>query len=187
VQGEVLLARTVGQAKVLFGDVVVVAKSESFPSFGSELHVPKINENEEGKIINSFEKWNKEGRTTILYGDVYFTDESITQISNSVAPISFLIRSGASTKTGKKYGEIFAFSFDFDMHDKILSAAAEVKKRREERKDGKDIKAAGWVLLEMIGNVAGIIECDDDTEDFDTPDDYSRWIARNDAATNTLS
>lgn len=171
INGEILLKRTVSQALKLFDEVSVIATSTDFPSFGATLHVPQINQYEDGKLVNSEAQWPKLGRATILYGDVYYTDNAIKKIAESKRVASFLLRSNASKLTGKLYGEIYAFAFDVKVKNVILTVA---DKLRNDRGLGRS-RQAGWMLLAEFNKLAEQIEIDDETEDFDYPEDLLAW------------
>jgi hypothetical protein len=105
-----------------------------------------------------------------LYGDVYFTDSAIKKIAAAEAKLAFLMRWAKSDRTGKPHGEIYAISFAGSMHEQIIAAM-------EDFTPDPSIPArAGWHLLHRLRDVATLVEIDDETEDFDKPEDYERWM-----------
>lgn len=171
IDGEAIISRTIRQATALFDRTVAVVPQYGYAAgVDHEIVAPEETRGREPwKILSSKDEWSS-GRTTLLYGDVYFTDTAIKKISATPAPLAFLLRQAPSDRTGKPYGEIYAISFAGSMHQQIIAAmedftpAPEIPPR------------AGWHLLDRLRNVATLLEIDDETEDFDNAEDYERWM-----------
>jgi hypothetical protein len=171
IDGERLIDRTIRQSSALFDRTVAVVPQYGYVS-GVDLEIIAPEETrgrEPWKILSSKDEWSS-GRTTLLYGDVYFTDAAIKKISATTAPLAFLMRWTKSERTGKPYGEIYAISFTTSMHEQIIAVM-------EDFTPDPSIPArAGWHLLHRLRDVATLIEIDDETEDFDNAEDYRRWM-----------
>jgi hypothetical protein len=170
-------------------------------SHGSNLHIisnlvkvakiktkkPKNNPdwNEANKMFSSMPYWNKEGRTIILFGDTYFTDEAMNKVMGYDQP-GFCIfgRPFGSQLTGKPYGEIYAISFYPENKEQLLFALERVSKLEER---GVIQKANVWAVYRamlklpddlMNEHIVGskFINIDDWTEDFDYPHDYENFM-----------
>lgn len=196
VLGEPLLHRTVRQVRTLAPektDIVVVGLDERYKVDGAELHIPTKNPEhfDADKFLNSRQFWAWPGRTVVLYGDVFFTDEALMQILRCEKREWLLwARPFASRLTGTQWGECFAQSWWWDdthLHDAALRRIVDLYQR------GIISRCGGWEHYRaMIGLpddlmnrqlFGGKIEIIDDfTEDFDYPYDYERWKERYEAA-----
>jgi hypothetical protein len=139
------------------------------------------------KIYSSHKNWNRDGRTIILFGDTYYTNEAMEKIMAYPEPDWTVFgRVGPSEITGKGYGELFAFSFYPEHIEKIMRGMNRVKKLEER---GVVHSANLWALYRAMQNFpddlmdrhfAGdnFIEINDFTEDFDWPQDYDQFIER---------
>ena len=171
IDGEAIISRTIRQSSALFDRTVAVVPQYGYVAgVDHEIVAPEETRGREPwKILSSKEEWSS-GRTTLLYGDVYFTDTAIKKISATTAPLAFLMRWTKSERTGKPYGEIYAISFTRPLHERIVAAmedftpAPEIPPR------------AGWHLLNRLRDVATLVEIDDETEDFDNAEDYENWM-----------
>ena len=171
IDGEPIISRTIRQSSALFDRTVAVVPRYGYVAgVDHEIVAPEETRGREPwKILSSKEEWSS-GRTTLLYGDVYFTDTAIKKITTTTAPLAFLMRRTKSERTGKPYGEIYAISFTKPLHERIVAAM-------EDFTPPPDIPTrAGWHLLNRLEGAATVIEIDDETEDFDTPEDYERWM-----------
>ena len=171
IDGEPIILRTIRQSSALFDRTVAVVPQFGYVSgVDREILAPEETRGREPwKVLSSKEEWSS-GRTTLLYGDVYFTDTAIKKISTTTAPLAFLMRWAKSERTGKPHGEIYAISFTKPLHERIVAAM-------EDFTPPPDIPTrAGWHLLHRLRDVATLIEIDDETEDFDTPQDYGNWM-----------
>jgi molybdopterin-guanine dinucleotide biosynthesis protein A len=171
IDGEPIILRTIRQSSALFDRTVAVVPEFNYVSgVDCEIIAPEETRAlEPWKILSSKGEWSSD-QTTLLYGDVYFTDSAIKKIAAAEAKLAFLMRWTKSDRTGKPYGEIYAISFAGSMHEQIIAAM-------EDFTPDPSIPArAGWHLLNRLRDVATMVEIDDETEDFDNAKDYERWM-----------
>jgi len=146
------------------------------------------------------------GRTIVLYGDVFFTENAMrTIVKSDIQDWTLFCRYKHSKITGGKFPECFAQSFytkDIEKHEKNLWYVAELHTSGIINRSGgwehyhamqgargkavqrysilKTIRREPWNLLKrtLQKPYDGRIEIDDWTEDFDYPSDYDRFIKR---------
>lgn len=192
IEGEPILHRTVRLLrKHGVKDVNIVAKDRTdYAVAGAQVYVPLLNpkNGDADKFLSSRALWGEVGKTVILYGDVYFTDDAIDQIVNSPRlDWTLFCRPEGSEITGAKWGECFAFSF-LPMHVPAMEKALD--RIVDLWQVGLIDRNGGWELYRaMIGRKTAEIRrphimgsnysvIDDWTEDFDTPEDYNNFIER---------
>ncbi len=182
--GERLLERTVRQLNERGIRPTVVGNTPDYHVEGCCLFIPNLNPDnvDADKFLSSESLWNEDGRTIVLYGDVYFTDEAMDTIVNYKEKDWRLFgREGASEHTGCGWGECFAQSFyteHIEKHREMLH------KIRDDYKAEKIYRCGGWehyramegfdLTEHKIGDK--FYEIDDFTEDFDTPEDFTNFI-----------
>lgn len=188
VAGQPLLHRTVSQFKP-HGELFLTAPEDderyAIPDV-KIFHPPNIdNLYDAKKLLDNKDLWNENGRTIILWGDVFFTSKAVRKIvRHEPANWSMYGRFGPSSVTGCEYGELFAFSFQPHMRPDIEIALHTLAVKRK-----YDLvnRVGGWELyrllsgardLEMHTRYRNFIEINDETEDFDFPHDYERWKQR---------
>jgi hypothetical protein len=171
IDGERLIDRTIRQARQLFDRVVVVSPHANYVvGVDGEIVVPhEHRKSERQKILSSKGEWS-DSRTTLLYGDVYFTDTAIKNIAASVKPLTFLLRFDNPAFTGKTHREIFAIGFSREMYGFVEKAMVNTAYQHGIPQRG------GWMLLDRLKTAAWVIETGDETEDFDSPEDYVGWM-----------
>lgn len=185
--GEILLARTVAQARQISDDVHVLTPTDEryqLPPRRSR----KVTWHEAPAHHNEYEHtrhlWSETGRTVLLLGDVYFTDEAMVTIAAG-SPTAYRVfgRHRASKVTGTPYGEIFAASWGPTRHEQMDAHLVKVAQLRESR---ECTRPPGWVLLRLwqgtpvrqhVVRRPIWVEIDDWTDDLDTPADYHRHPA----------
>lgn len=129
--------------------------------------------------------WNSDGRTIILYGDCYFTDDLLdTMCADSGDPWNVYARYDGSVHTGKQHGEMFGWVFD-------AKHIAELTRCQQEsiawKIRGDWYRTLGWEVYRIaMGKWPGdhymgehFIDWDDSSEDFDTQLDYVVWALLN--------
>jgi hypothetical protein len=183
VGGEPLLHRTVRQALAHTGEVFITAPVDD-PRYvvdgGRTVH-PGAAPSEYGASRTWWALW---GRTVLLLGDVYFTDDAIDTVMQTADPEYRVFgRYGASRVTGTPYGEIFAVSWWRHHHELLDRHLALVHAARAA---GTVTRPPGWMLLRSIQGTPlhrhrvvrpPFVDVDDATDDFDTPADYDRHPA----------
>lgn len=189
IEGERLLDRTTRLLNEKgINDIIVVTK-EYDERYNTEYsrQVPVTIDYEKNadadKFLSSKSLWNTEGRTIVLYGDVYFTEEAINTIVDfEKREWTLFAREKASSYTGTQWGECFAQSFypeHIEKHEQKLNEIANLKKQ------GKLKRCGGWEHYRaMTGQenlnkhtvTTNFVEIDDWTEDFDFPKDLEEWL-----------
>ncbi|HUV09938.1 MAG TPA: glycosyltransferase [Acidimicrobiia bacterium] len=140
------------------------------------------------------ELWNPTGRTVVLMGDVFYSEEAIALIlAHEDRDAHLFARFGPSSFTTKRWAEIFANSFWPEHHagheETLRTVAAMLRHGALKRaglweaylfehghlKDGIDGTRG------RVGNFGDATEIDDWTEDFDWPEDYDRFMRQYEA------
>ena len=192
IEGERLLDRTIRQFRKYTNNIIIVGVDERYKVEGLELFIPrpparfiypkeyKVRQwKEMDKFASSMHLWN-EGRTTLVFGDVYFTDEAVETIMTCQKTWTIFCRTGSSSITGKDCKEIFAFSFEKEHQDELTRAI--------EGLIDVVTTSGGWSLFrtltrgkheavdhEVLFDNDRYVEIDDWTEDFDYPRDLINW------------
>lgn len=180
VEKEVLLERTCKQFLKYTDDVCVVGLDERYKIDGTSLYTIKTQNTHWGdaaKFMSSKNLWLPNGRTVLVFGDVYFTNDAVRKIMKNNDPFKFFLRKDANEETGARWKEIFALSFDERSVRYIGERLLHMISR------GAPQRQAGWALYKEIvqANVVDLfnnshfVEINDWTEDFDFPDDLERW------------
>lgn len=170
-------------------DVHVVGPNDDrYRIEGSQLYRAKKNPKnfDADKFLNSAPLWNLEGRTIVLYGDVFFTEAAMdTIVFSQTEDWRLFCRFDASQLTGTPYGECFAQSFypkDIDRHREKLLYIAKLKGANTIQRCGgwEHYRAMQGLKGRDVGlhqRLPGRVEIDDWTDDFDSRQDYDRWMA----------
>jgi hypothetical protein len=183
VDGEPLLHRTVRQAAAYSADVRITSPDDGrYVLPGTVRHV--IHGQHLNEYASSRHLWSGVGRTVLLYGDVYYTDEAMAAVCGYDGRLWRMFgRAGPSVLTGTPWGEVFAGSWlpshhgmlDQHMHLVALAYAS-----------GHIRRFTAWELLrsvqrtslrEHVVDPVWFGEIDDLTDDFDVPADYDRHPA----------
>lgn len=195
IDGEPILNRTVRQLLERgMRDIHVVSKDDPrYKIEGAEQYIARVdyeNNADADKFLSSKELWNKDGRTIVMYGDCFFTDDAIDQILKfDNRRWTLFCRPFASKITRTPWGECFAQSFypeDIEKHESALHLTARLFK------EGAISRCGGWEHFNaFIGKETKDItnvEADslmasdhcyvinDWTDDFDYPEDYDRFV-----------
>lgn len=139
------------------------------------------------KIYITKDYWNESGRTIILFGDTFFTDNAINIIMSYDKPEWTVFgRIGKSSFSGKEYGELFAVSF----YPEHIPKMEKCIKRVAALCDRGIVESPNlWALYRAMHKFPddlmdkhfagyGLEEINDWTEDFDWPADYDKFIDR---------
>ena len=193
IEGEPLIHKTVRlihkykKEKVNVNIVVKDFSDNRYECEGAELYKAKLDSKnlDADKFFSSKELWNREGRTIVFYGDVFFTDEAMKSIMEHEGKDWILFcRSKKSELTGCGWGECFAQSFytkDIDKHKENLY------KTIQAFKDKHITCCGGWNHYRSMVGFSGpdlekkvfngsYYDIDDFTEDFDFHKDYDDWF-----------
>jgi len=180
VENEVLIERTAKQFLKYTDDVIVVGNSEDYFVEGASLYIVKVhntNWRDAGKFMSSKHLWINDGRTVLVFGDVWFSTDAVKKIMTDKDSLKFYLRSKASTVHRCDHPEIFGLAFDRtrfkEMSDTLLGLATGIDNQRQ----------AGWNLYRRVIGPAlnGMFsnqyfaEIDDWTQDFDFPQDLEIW------------
>jgi len=187
--GEPIIERTIRLLRTHGVEDIVVASDNSKYKFkGAGLYKPKYDPKyiDANKYMDSKPIWNKEGRTVILFGDVYFTESAIYKIVNDFSRRWMLYGRSGPSNIGKPYSEPFGIGFYPNEHKLIESGAnRSADLFRKEIANGTSLCHLYRCLLdfpdhlinsELFGERMVII--DDLTDDFDIPEDYIRFVNR---------
>lgn len=180
VENEVLLERTVNQFLNYTDDVCIVGADDSYKVDGASLYVvksPNTNWKDGAKFMSSNKLWLREGRTVLVFGDVYFTNSAVKTIMTNKQEWTWFLRKEESKLTGCKWKEIFAFAFNGSMVNTVTQRMLHLISLDQVKTQ------AGWALYRsMIGTTTNglfnnphFAEIDDWTEDFDFPEDLVTW------------
>jgi len=143
---------------------------------------------------------NKEGVTVLLFGDIYYSENLIKHlIENDSEDWHYYSRWRNSDITGKIYGEMFAWFFNNNHFNKMFSAAelsiSTVKNLISLKDSNHPVANLGWKMEDTSRMtyriLAGLdpedphlieghhwIEWNDESEDFDYPQDWINWSSR---------
>jgi hypothetical protein len=139
------------------------------------------------KLGSAMVQWNSDGRTILLWGDVWFSEHAMAKIMLfGDRVLQFFGRAGPSMLTHCGWGEIFALSFWPEHHAELQRVIGVLS---EKYKDG--LRApAGWAAFRLLSDIplsnidSGVCsssnlwtEIDDWTDDFDSRYEYDRWTA----------
>lgn len=188
VGGTPLLHRTVSQFSP-HGEVFITAPEDDdrykidgtkifYPDKSSDLYDAK-------KLLDNTELWSETHKTIVLWGDCFYSHKAVKKIvSHNPNEWSMYGRFGPSSITGCEYGELFALAFQPHVRHKLeisLYSIAVLRKYEQIERCG------GWELYRKLSNAQNLqahiryrnfIEINDETDDFDYPHDYDRWVER---------
>lgn len=179
-----LIQRTTNQLNEIgLNNITIIGFNPQYQVDGAVLQSPTSTGLPNTGIGHSMEFWDRNKNNLILLGDVYFSNDAIKTIFNNIGDITFYGRS-TKGKNGHKWGELFGLSFAPDKLSTIKKGIEQIiqAKRRKEIN-----RAGGWELYRQLFNIpfqercvtSNFIEIDDETEDFDVPEDYNKWKAAN--------
>lgn len=185
VDGERILDRTVRMAAQYAAEVIIVRpEGDTRYEVGGAVVEDERLDHPLPSVRHMFwpsrHLWASSGRTVLLLGDVWFSEDGMRTIMQNRSIIATFGRMDASELTGCPYGEIWAFAFDSTEHDRIDLAIVRIAKPRAMYGGGT---ITGWEVLKALG-ASPWIEIDDFTEDFDSPEDFRKWKESRDAHNN---
>lgn len=190
VDGEALLRRTVRLLRDRGVTDVVVAgpDDDRYRVEGARLVTlsePRPSGTSMDKLLGGEELWDVEGRTTILWGDCYYTNAAMDAIvkCDSAEPHWFR-RPGPSKVTGHRWDESFALTFLPGHHERLLQLAREVARTVSERRIHMYTHYAAWLGMRMPPRVEDVATTphqtliDDWTDDIDSWAEWCAWMGR---------
>jgi hypothetical protein len=185
--GEPIIARTVRLLKENGVEDITITSHDPRYNFATR-YEPIGNEYE----IDKFNKELLEENTAYIYGDVFFSEEAIKTIVNTpTEDFMFFGRHSASLeKTGKTWEEIFAIKVKDTQY--FLKSVDFI---RCGIIDGSVWRGGAWELYRhMVGldlkdnSLNGhFTTIDDETDDFDFPEDLERWLEINEVKYNNTN
>lgn len=187
--GERLIDRTI-RLFAPHGEVIVVYGERPLP-----VKVPQVRAENDPRlgdinaICNARRHWSPSERTTVVLGDVYFTEAAVAAIVEPRSDWCLYGRPGNSAITGKRSDEQFAVGFEPSEQAAVLRAAeygARLARARRTRwtrfpqwfhsmhglTDPKRIDRPPDVSL------GHFVVIDDESDDIDYPKDYDGLLAR---------
>lgn len=186
--GQPLIERTIEQLEPYGHEIhITVPADERYGSLRGQKHIREWSYFSE--YAASRELWDPVGRTVLILGDVFFSDQAIERIM-LFAKRQYMVfgRFGPSQITGTPYGEIFAASWWPEHHEQMDKYLANVHRLRAR---GTITRPPGWMLLRSWQGTPlnrhkiipkYFIEINDETDDIDFPVDYERHPATRRAA-----
>ncbi len=193
--GEPLLERTIRQvfARDASADIRIIVRDTADDRYAypgcqlveADLH-PELGDAD--KLVSSVHAWHKSGRTAVLLGDVFYTDEVLDRILGSDSDDWVMFgRPTGSKFSGKKWNENFALSFWSQHHQMIRDSADRLVALHAKGKVGRlshstwfraavgvpDDEVGTWDINPM--RFGHFEVCDDWTEDIDRPEDWEQW------------
>jgi hypothetical protein len=198
VDGEPLLHRTVRLLRERgIGDIRIIVKpgdEQQFAVDGAIVEVAKLNPRkfEADRFYSSRRLWNTDGRTLILYGDVWYSDAAMNTIAADDRPgWQVYGRPRGSKLTGCRHGELFALSWWPAQHAEVDAKLDQIVRLQAARIINRSL---GWELFRALCGRSGsdvrrsrgtpferMVVVDDWTDDFDKPADYEEWTRRRNA------
>ena len=179
IKGEAILERTVRLLRENGVEDIVITSHDERYNYAPR-YEPIGNEYE----IDKFNRELMDDNVCYVYGDVYFSEDAIKKIANCETDTFLFFGRHASSlnKTGKQWEEIFAIKAG--KADYLREGCAFI---REGLIEGSVWRGGAWELYrKMVGlplsknELKGNFETiDDETEDFDFPEDYDRWMEIN--------
>jgi hypothetical protein len=181
--GQPLIERTIEQLQRYGHEVHITVPLD--PRYGALAGTKHLRDwSYPSEYAASRDLWDDAGRTVLLLGDVYFSDQAIERIM-LFAKRQYMVfgRFGPSAITGTPYGEIFAASWWGEHHQQMDKYLANVHKLRAR---GAITRPPGWMLLRSWQRTPlqrhkvlpkHFIEINDETDDIDFPVDYERHPA----------
>lgn len=191
VDGETLIARTVRLFTERGCDVVVVAPDEPRYHVGApvvELEDPYPSGQNLDKLLGTVPLWSVDGRTTVVFGDVFYTEHAADLIASCEEPQPhWFRRPGPSKITGHEWDETFAFSFLPEHHHRVVEVAAAVNAKAASGRIRAAFMRCHYAAMlglpdissrTAICNTPHQTHIDDWTDDFDRFDEWCRWQGR---------
>ena len=166
--GERIIQRTIRQFSKYNPIVIANGDFADHVLMMRSLHEPTGSINE--GILSLYEDWNNVGYTTILLGDVVFSNDAVRKIINCEHDFTIFCRDGANKVTGKDAREIFALKFNHLRISWIMKLLMTLKAEQAPKL---------WNMWEKVQNMrpSPIEIIDDYTDDIDSVEEYNAWFS----------
>ena len=192
INGEPILKRTVRLLKENGIENIIITSHDKRYNFAKR-YEPQNNEYEIDRFYSCLPIWESE--MVFLYGDVFYSEECIRKIINDTSKETTYF--GRLTLGKKKYPEIFAIKV---MNNKQFEEIC--KTIRESIIDGSLERGIGWETYKLYcgkdlymsnddltrwvteTEQPNFININDETDDFDYPEDLDRWLEINETKYN---
>lgn len=194
IDGENILRRTVRLLREHgVTDIVIAAPRQdpdryAVPGARVEPIDPVVTGTSMDKFLATEHLWGK-GRTTLLWGDVYYTEQAIeTIVSHRGRGQHYFRRPGPSEITGHPRDESWAVTFTATVKGTVLAGAREVARAVKSRQvrvchirahyaQHLGLPPERWADdLDAVRDTPGQTIIDDWTDDFDRPCELHRWV-----------
>lgn len=182
IDGKPLLHHTVETLQARgANDIVIMAKVPGYAVAGAQTVDPTTSALEETALGHSAAYWTSDStRTTVLFGDVYFSPAAMDAIFRERGSLTWFGRRGKG-KSGSPYGELFGLTFDGPGQLVLRKAFRTVTAAKMQR---RITRAGGWECYRQIHSLplkiqritTDFVEINDETEDFDRPEEYDMWL-----------
>jgi MobA-like NTP transferase domain len=187
IEGETLLARTVRLVREIEPKAEIVISGpadERYKVPGSTLFTPieRPDDLECSMYTWTRRLWDRNGRTTYLYGDVFYSEPAIARIMSFSDP-EWHVWGRLKGNKVKWYPEIWSHSFwpehhateDMSIREVVRRARAGALRRASiyEMYKWQFGKHLPWTWAQW--DLGRFSEINDATEDFDTPEDFEKW------------
>jgi len=181
-------------------DIIVTCNKDNFNKY----NLPEIRvEESKNNLTSNYPDYeffttegllNNDGITVLMWGDVYFSDKFIDHIvSNKSSDWHLYARRRNSDITGSIYGEDFAWYFNNDHIPQIFKTSETMIPLLKQMENDQQLYP--WTMKEstkmLYRIMSGLdfddphktdknhwIEWDDETDDFDYPEDWIKWSER---------
>lgn len=216
VEGQTLLERSVGLARVYTDDIWVVVgaegkgrvkRPEGAPDVAARAKLlgVKVSDAKEfrkpvsvDKVMSSSHLWSSDQDTAVLFGDVYCTPETMRLIcKESLGPITFYGRLVPSRLTGKTSPEIYALKFTPGAQRTLRDHFERIRNGIWSGELKRSIADYVHYVLELVegrsledlmrGTPRYLFSRDDWTEDFDNPFNWTDWEGNRRGFNNNLN
>lgn len=159
-----------------FSPVVITENQEIVTCVGFEnCYAVGQTSNQLATLVKAASRWGS--RTICLLGDVYYTDAGVAAIADCKKPVAFYGRRGASRITGKSHGELVAMAWVKEYDALMIRACLNWKDRPLLWSPYRDFALLWHLGLDYLQAKPDVlVEIDDETDDFDVPEDYDRFM-----------
>ncbi len=187
INNETLLRRTTRQARKYCKDIYITTNTKDYKTVGAKLYFPNNNNHEIDRFLSNQEIWTK--NTIFLYGDVYYTDDTIKKIFETDCD-DFHYFGRIKSNEIKSYPELFAIIVKDterfkEVCEKIKKSNSPYLKRglgwttyaflNDKDPDILPQKLSNWIREHKH---TLLTEINDETEDFDSKEDYLKYLGR---------
>jgi hypothetical protein len=178
---EVLLHRTVRQLKSrAVTDLWVTSHDVRYEITGVNRFEPENNEFQIDQFYACSPLWRHHGPVVFLYGDVYFSEAAMDTILGSITnSYLYFQRTHGSKVTGKIWKEGFAMKVaNTELFYHALATLRHLIVTRAIEHAHHQVQ--GYLEGNGTGHYWGLgphgIEIDDETDDFDSPEEVTQWL-----------